>query len=368
MHFHLAPMNDSNTPLSNIPNTRFGPPRWEDVAMRLMPRLRSGAYVDRLALEALKLEQPNLRCHMQLTDGVHITLVIDDDDSMTHVTTRMLNAWGRSFHEACARAIVNLATSSKERVLSVSDGVWVAPWQDAYAASRVLLGPRALLGRDELVVTMPDRDTMLIADPNIALALEAMVLGIEETSDDGLPITRRIFNWRTASDGLSITPAELSPYQLPSGHAASVIHRNLVTAERLERYAEQHWPLQAVVSDDDLYVASAESDEAPDGLLVSRALWTQGVDTLLPEVDRVHMLETDDSGMSSRMWVAPFEHLAELPNLISRHRCHLARWRTERFPTQDEIRLIANPIERDTTTAALDSSDQWERPLDTPDQ
>ena len=57
--------------------------------------------------------------------GVHVTLVLDSDDSMLGVTTHMLNAWGRSFHEACDRAIANLRAVSTKPPLEIADGVEV---------------------------------------------------------------------------------------------------------------------------------------------------------------------------------------------------------------------------------------------------
>ncbi len=345
---------------NDIENTRFGPPRWEDAAPRLMPRLRSGAWVDQLDLDARRTGEAHLRCHMELTSGIHVTLVLDSEDTMVGVTTRMLNAWGRSFFEACDRALQNLAARSRERMLCIADGVWVAPWRDAYAASRVLLGPRlmdGLAGGEELLVAVPDRDTLLVARPDVELALEALVLAIERTSSDGLPVSQRIFRWHAANPGDGLAPAHLEPYDVPVDHAASVMHRNLVTRERMARYAEQHRPLQEAVGD--IHVARAEADEAPDGLLVSRALWTQRVDSLLPEVDRVHLLETHADGTSSRMWVIGFDTLLTLPGALQRARTHLPRWRTCAFPDGDMLRRLASPLERDRYTAMLDSGDRW---------
>ena len=139
-----------------------------------------------------------------------------------------------------------------------------------------------------------------------------------------------------------------------------MIHRNLVTQERMARYAEQQRPLQESVGED-VHVARAEADEAPDGLLVSRALWTQRVDTLLPEVDRVHLLETYPDGTSSRMWVVRLEDLLARPDALRRARTHLPRWRTHAFPPQETLRRIATPLERDRRTAELDSGDQLPR-------
>ena len=198
---------------NDIENTPFGPPRWEDAAPRLMPRLRSGAWVDQLELDALENGEAYLRCHMELVPGIHVTLVIDGEDTMTGVTTRMLNAWGRSFYEACDRAVGNLEALSHQRMVPIADGVWMAPWRDAYAASRVLLGPELMAATataDALLVAVPDRDTLFVADPDVELAVEALVLAIQKTASDGLPISRRIFHWRRADQGAGLAPPRSS--------------------------------------------------------------------------------------------------------------------------------------------------------------
>jgi len=329
------------------------PPSWEQVAPRLMPRLRSGGYLDLARLHARQRGYQLGLCHRRIADGLHLTLVIDSDVTMMNVTRSMLQTWDRTFEQAAEQASSNLSLVSSETLVPLSDGLWVAPWDDAYAASRLLLDGVA----DELcarpILAIPNRDTLLVADSSRPSSIEALVLAIDDVAEERFPLTRSLYR-RHPSAGVG----ELERVQLGGDDGVSLLHRNLCTSEQLRRYAEQQWPLQEALGDD-VYVAGAEADEARDGLLVSRALWTQHVDTLLPEVDRIQLLPTTLDGTSSRFWVASFAALRSLPGALERTDHHLARWRTGEFPTDEQLRAIANPLERDRRTAELESQDDF---------
>ena len=163
----------------------------------------------------------------------------------------------------------------------------------------------------------------------------------------GYPITRRIFQLRKQ---------QLVLFSVPREHAAAVLHQNLLAAELLDSYAEQQATLQELLGED-VYVASADADEDPEGWYVTRAVWTQGVDTLLPQVDRVCLLES--AGPVPQSWIAPWEALAALPDTLERSEQLHPHWRARRFPSDEQLRAIAVPLEQDQRTAELDSGEGW---------
>jgi hypothetical protein len=129
-------------------------------------------------------------------------------------------------------------------------------------------------------------------------------------------------------------------------------HRRICVDHRVRRYAEQQWLLQEAVGDD-WYVATAELDETKHGTLTTRALWTEGVSAILPEVDRLHLLSTMKDGTSSRLVVADFSDVCDLDGVLEKTEQLLSRWRTKRFPTDDELAEIAVPVARDPGTAKV---------------
>ncbi|HZO12163.1 MAG TPA: hypothetical protein VFB62_02865 [Polyangiaceae bacterium] len=318
-----------------------GPPAhtWEEAAPRLFPRLRDASYLDLATLRAgNRSYAPVARA---VAPGLFVTLVVDDESSMTNVSAHMLTRWRKRFDAALARARQNLLSVSLDNFVELADGLWMAPWDDSYAASRLVL-PQLLqrLTIDPLVA-VPNRDTLLVARAGSKRAVNALTRAIENPSEPhDHPITNRLFRLREHA---------LEPVALPA-----VWHHNMCVRELMQGYTYQQQLLQRHLGDKP-YVASIDADEARDGRLVTRALWTRGVDTLLPKVDRVHLLhpeEREGEAISSRMWVVAWDDLVAM-RAIAPTKHHLHRYRTGRFPNAEAIKRCAIPIERDHRTAEL---------------
>ncbi|MBW2453338.1 MAG: hypothetical protein JRI68_02455 [Deltaproteobacteria bacterium] len=283
--------------------------------------------------------------HRELTAGLHLTLVVDEPEVMVDVTDPMLASWGRTMDEALDRAEANLLARSDEPFVALGPGDWLGPWDDAYAASRATLPSPMDRLTTEPVVAVPDRDTLLVADGRSVEAVAALVACVcDLIGGSPFPIAPVPFR---CGDG------RWSPLALPASHPVAPQLDKLNVEARLRGYDHQQGPLQRHLGDE-RYVASAEACQSLDGRQELRALWTQGVDTWLPEVDHVHLLQdTGEAGISSRFWVVSWDVLRELPDALERTSLHMPRWRTREFPAVDQLRRIAVPAERDPHTAAL---------------
>lgn len=317
-------------------------PTYEDLQRRLLPRLRSGAFLDLARLDDLNRGRAPRGRHVHLAGEIYVAVVIDGERSMMAVTAPMLDDWGISFEQVRTDALENLARIDDEPLGMLSPGLWMGPWDDGYAASRILLTER-LRVCEAPIVAAPNRETLLVADRHDGSALSAMVSLIESVTESGHALSRTLF--RLDGD-------VLHPWTLPTTHPAARHHRRLCALERVRRYGEQQWLLQEA-SGEDVYVASAELDETKDGDVISRALWTEGVQALLPEVDRVHLLSASDDGTSSRLLVAALADLADLVGVVERTDELLPRYRTLRFPTDEELAEVAIPVVGDPTTASV---------------
>jgi hypothetical protein len=324
-------------------------PSWDEAAPRLLPRLRDAAFLDRVTLGSASRGRRTAPSSAWVAPGLFLTLVLDGEQTMATVSSELLDGWGQSFEAAAERARKNLSEVSADAFVELVDGLWIAPWEDAYAASRLIL-PHILqrIARDPLVA-VPNRDTLLVASARGAATLEGLVTAIEGASEQhGYPLTRRIFQLHDRS---------LEPYELPGDQPSSIRHHNACVKEVVASYGEQQRPLQRSVGDD-IYVASIEADEALDGRLVTRTLWSDRDASLLPRADRVHLLQSEEeSGQptSSRIWVSSWEQLTSIEGAIAATDHHLPRFRTGRFPGADELRRFATPVELDRHIAELDS-------------
>jgi hypothetical protein len=318
-----------------MPDAMPATTQWNEVTRHLRPRLRSDAWLDRRQLAARHRGQALDTSFLTLAPDLHLSLVVDEEDRMLGVDQEALDSWGVSFDRAAQTAIGNLRRRSDPPYIELAPGLWLAPFEDGYASSRLLCAPPLA---HRLVAAIPDRDTLLLADPSHPRALEALSHAAEAI-DPETPLTERLYHLKPGRI------ESIASYQLPSDHpAASLVERRLI-AERIGRYQEQRGPLQQVVGDG-VYVASAQLARRPSaGGLGTFALWAEPVRTLLPEVDDVHLLETGAAN-DQRLWVASFERLRELPGAIERTDCKVARWRTARFPSSAELHHIAMPAEK----------------------
>jgi hypothetical protein len=324
-------------------------PSYADVRDRIMPRLRSGAYLDIAQLDDDNRGRPPQQSYAAIAGELYVSVVIDSDEAMAPVTRGMLAQWNLTLEEVRGDALENLAKVDPEPLGMLSPGFWMGPWDDAYAASR-LLDLDILRVCDEPIIAVPNRDTLLVADRTNPSALAALVSLIENVAECGYALSRGLL--RLDGDLLHL-------WSLPTTHPSSQQHRRLCVSERARQYSEQQWVLQEAAGDD-CYVATAEIDEAKDGSLSSRALWTEGVSALLPEVDRLHLLSAMADGTSSRLVVAEFADICDLDGVVERTQNLLPRWRTLRFPTDAELSRVAAPVVRDPGTASL--SDPGSRP------
>ena len=334
---------------------------WSEAAPRLLPRLRNGAWLQRRLIEQRHTADADASgqmpwCHRALAGDLYLTLVLDDAETMTTVRQASLDRWQVSFAEAFERARANLAASPAEELIELAPRVWMGPWDDAYAASRLLLFSDLVPGDvSEPLAAIPNRDTLLLADAAEPDALAALVTALARLEGCEYPIGATLYRCRRSGGALGL---QLEPRRIPRSHPAAVVHHNLLVRERLSAYADEQWPLQQLLGPEP-YVASAEAEADANGALVSRTLWTEGVTTLLPSTSRVHLLPASRDGVTSRLWVTTLAALRELPGALEPTGDPLPRFASRRFPSELELRRIGTLLERDGQTAELDAETGW---------
>lgn len=318
------------------------PKNWGEAAPKLMPRLRDPLFFDGIAVEeAVNSEDTgvSLPPSVALADELIVTYVVDSELTMMTVGHDQLEEWGVSLEQVAEQALRNLqdATETQNKFEELAPGVWLALWNDAYATSRLLLPHVMHQVTTDPIVAVPSRDMLLVAQPRHPGALESMVSILEQTFEDqAYPLSRRLYR---------LEGKEYVPYPFPQDEAAATRYHNLLRMEAAQRYEEQQAMLQERLGED-IYVASVMLFELADGRMTSFATWTDGVPTLLPEVDQVvlgHMDEDEEASTPS--CTVPFTKLLELPGALSKTSHFLARWETKAFPSAALLEEIGEPIE-----------------------
>jgi|688.fasta_scaffold320022_2 hypothetical protein len=123
---------------------------------RLLPQVRTRAWLDQHGAFG-----DSALVHRPLADGLVVVYVLEDGPDLVFVCRRHLQRWRRSEADLHALACANLAATSAPVPTDLpSDGLLVRTG-DGFDAARVLLLLDAAI---ELVVALPDRDTLFVGD------------------------------------------------------------------------------------------------------------------------------------------------------------------------------------------------------------
>ncbi|MFO0692210.1 MAG: hypothetical protein U0230_01510 [Polyangiales bacterium] len=307
-------------------------PTLEEALPNLVPRVRDRLFVELLPTFAPGIDVP----WSPLTDHFALSLAIDMPEAVRDVTQSDLDRWGKTFDELLPVAKHRLAQASDPlRFVEVARGVLRSAWNDVYDASRVAVPGlfRSLGVRGKPVVTMPNRNSLLVAgsdDPEALLALIALtgdVLEREPRPQTGRPLIL---------DGLEWVPFE------PTEPRVSAAVERRTAIDRARDQAEQKAALEAAFAKTgrDCFVATATLVQKDDGRLESYCVWVEGVDdALLPHTDVVVFGMGGDKPES--FFRVPFEVVLELlPHRMTAQGSYPERWHTTTFPSDEELATL----------------------------
>ena len=313
-------------PLPDVPET------WDDVKSMLLPVVRDGAYLTfaklQMALAGIDSDtemKSTEISYRELAPGLYMTLVVDTPDKMLGVTDDRLKEWGVTFDQALEIAQAKLRRASTDKFEEIMPGLWVAPWTDSYAASRVMLPDVLQRVCTNPLVALPNRDTMFVADPSSEEAFAKLVILLEKVAEgnNGYCVTQRIYELQDKT---------LRLYQAPKDHPAFASYERLLVGEQAVNY-EREQDLHRQLGTEAFY-AKMMAFASPEGEIITRAAWTKGVDeTYLPPAQALHLVELDDNATEAiRMWEVPWS-TAEANGLIKPTNTPLPRWKAGDFPS-----------------------------------
>jgi hypothetical protein len=287
------------------------PATYADARPRLLPVVRctSGVGIMDLARTRHGPSDPAHRVASRpLAADLHVALVVDTPNAMSYVTDGHVAGWGLSFEQAMADALDNLRSlPGQGGWRQITPGVWSGEWGDTYESSRLLL-PDVVYrsGVSQPVVLAPFRNTLLVTARANTAGIEAMLNIAASSMEDNA-------RW------LSFQPLELHegqwrPAQLEG--AAAALARELDLRSLAGDFATQKQMLDGSFKEQnvDVFVATFQLMRKDDGPVLSMAVWSEGVDTLLPEADFVTILHDVGVGNQHSMlpWPAVRERFADL--------------------------------------------------------
>lgn len=253
---------------------------FEEVEDHILVRVR-----DRLYLEMMRLQAPEVRVVSEvLAEHFAVSLAVDSEHAVSEVTQDDLDRWGKTFDELVALGRRHLLDATDPpRFVELSKGLHRSAYQDVYDASRVLLPGviRTLPVTGAPVVTLPNRNTLLVAGADDPAALRRLVAETDRILEtEPRPQSGRCL----VLDGTTWVPF------MPSD---PTVRAEFVARERIEhaRTCNEHRALlleQFERSGRDAFVPEVTVLRTPAGETFSYVAWVEGVDdAVMSEADCV---------------------------------------------------------------------------------
>ena len=318
-----------------------------DVIRSVLPRVRDRAWFSavrrqaelELGADEEAIDEVTLP-HRVLNGELAAHLAFDLPTSVMEFGPDRLEAFGLEFDELFERAVQNLRERPRLDFEQPDSSVaaFVSPYRDGFDATRMLLPERFLElpvnGRP--VVLAPTHDVVLVAGDEDEGALEAIAGWGEQALLEPKPHTAHAFRW----DGEAWKP--WLPVRM---HRAWQKLKVLQLQSFASAYARQKEVLEALLQANghSIFVANLRAFRTPGGDIFTSTAWTQGVEALLPQTDRIDFVKTPIDGAGGKTWSTTFEVAQQVvPHLMEATGDTPERWRVIGFPTDDELEQMAS--------------------------
>jgi hypothetical protein len=251
--------------------------------------------------------------------GAHlmVAVAVDLPRSIATVSDPLLERWKVGFDEALDTATKNLGHASHARWPEVAPGVRAAPFDDYYAASRIVLPQimSRLEVRGRPVALVMERNLLFVTGADDERGLVALAALGEKTMAE--PRAMSPFPVRLEDDGWV-------PHELPASHPAHAAFTKLHRGGVARNYEEQKPLLQQALGED-VFVASQMFLRRA-GAHVSSASMMLDVPALLPVTDELAVGRKRDGELELLAFV-PWAAAVEAADLRLEPECYPERWR-----------------------------------------
>jgi hypothetical protein len=319
------------------------PEDFADVHPDLLPVVRSRFYLESIGLQSRVRGGESLAVPQQpIGDHLALSLVYDLPQAMRSIIQEDLDKWGISLYEAVEAARHNLEQMDNVSFASLQnqggDGVYISVTNDNYDASRLMLLDlvRKMPVRGEYIAMVPNRDTLVITGTDDSEGLALMCKIAEDSFQKPRPISTVAL--RLVDDEWeSWLPQTASP-------AFAKFHELRLRTVGME-YNDQKELLDQVNRHlgEDVFVASFSAIQHKEtGRLTSYCVWSEGVNSLLPETDDVLLLRPEAS--SDKVQIVASGSFARVRqaagDLMQPLGTYPERYRVLEFPSEQQLAEI----------------------------
>ncbi|WNG40737.1 hypothetical protein F0U61_48885 [Archangium violaceum] len=323
------------TRLSRVRELPEMPKTFAEARPNLLPVVRGRTFFEQLRLVVKGgAGQPVPISWRPLGTFLGIGLAFDGPETLRYLGPEELARWGVSFDQALDVALENLRQRSTEPLQQLAPGTCQSPWDDNYAASRLLLDEvvRRCKVRGAPVVLAPHRDLLLIT-------------GSED--EDGLRLVAnramKAVMAPRAMDGraLRLTPKGWVPFMPERLSNAWADFRQLELFTQARDYAEQTRQLEQHYEErgEDVFVAAYTPYQDDRERSISYAIWLKGVDSLLPRTDVIFFMDPTLGEEAPPVGIARWEEVEKVAGqlLTPVEGLYPERYRVKGFPSEEQL-------------------------------
>ena len=280
---------------------------YEQSSHLLVPRLKSTAefcaWEQQLATQSDELHI----LHYPMTDNFVWMLGIDGETAIHTVMDKDLRKMDLNLAEAFKHAKVNLNKINDSPFSEIEPGMYQSAMSDDHDAARILLTERIaqLDVKGNPIAFVPSNNDLYICGSEDFGAIERMASRSLEIYQSRRPVSLNILEFH---DG------QWRDFAPPKIEAFAPVH-NLHTLETSSQYDQQQQWLdhQNEQAGQDVFVATHslyERDDDP--LLFSVCVWSENVETWLPEADIVHFYGQEEGSEPDVLGALPWDKVTEL--------------------------------------------------------
>lgn len=305
---------------------------------QLLPQVRTLAYREAVAASAAKMGGKASDFGTPLAEHLFVCIVRDSPNQMAYLSTKQLDKAHTSRAKAMTIALRNLRARSAGTWKRPQDGVqlWQSPWRDNYDAARLLLPDliRKLAVKGDPIVMVPHRDVLLVTGSEDATGLREMAKLAEATLRGSRPMSGVAFRLDQKN--------QWKPWLPATGHPAYATLHRVRTMYLLSIYDPQTQSLNKHGKDGPFaakYMVYRNKHEHD--AVFSVSVLSKGVDTLLPETDRIMFFHPAmPKGKQLRANARWADVVAAFGGHMKKLDVYPPRYRVDSFPTAAQLRKL----------------------------
>jgi uncharacterized protein YtpQ (UPF0354 family) len=319
---------------ASIPGLPSIPSDFASVKPSLMPVIRDASYFSMVRLMNSKngKDDPEVEVLVKhLAGGLVVGLAYDTELNITSINRNSFEQWGVSLEEAFKTAKDNLWERTDPERIAGQAGVYWGQWADSYDSSRILLTEliyRLSVDGDP-VAFVPNRDQFWVTGTNDLAGLTAILKGGAESHfKQGHPLSPDLYvlvdgTWKVF---------------VPEDQSLRDLWMTIKRRRDALDYSQQQQLLNEIheIHKIDVFVASYKIYERKDGSAYSACVWSNGVDSSLPQAENIAFLVDIEN---QEHFMVPWEAAASVVGSLLEQEADLTpvRYRARHFPSAEQL-------------------------------